>query len=795
MDAQAQDILTVTPTTAGGESNSGRIVGIKFRQNNNAAQTDGKAGLVLNGMRHFRVEDCDFDALDIGMDMRGNCFGTTLSKLTSVGSRVQVGIMLRGATPLTGGSVAGSGSDITMMDCWMGGRRASVWMEPNAGGYHFFTGQLKGGIEVGVQQDDYGSVTMGRGYDALATTTADVNPGATTIPVSAASSTNFFTSSSLVIGANHRVTYTGRDTPNLQLTGVGGITTFIPSGTPIYLRGAVSVVDFYGTSWEGSSHRHAIRAYNQLDGLTLDGCSINSNGSNRIMQIIKGTDCQLSVISFRRLGVRGTFTGTVPLDLQNLAGSWDIQEDQPNVYQSASFNGVTMNFQTKPMTEWSGVNTRVRASFGDNTRWQGRTFRWNGSTLESHTQSDATTGWVAVGGGTEAGTPHPGNIALGSSDTADRLGSWPEFTRLSTVAPLTDAATVAGDLYIPQIFKVPEGVTDPYASEPYRIYHSTDHDPGAGGIYLLTAATINGPFTDRGLIYQDLVSGNQTEGPWVVYNELDGLFYLYYQQNGVGGEQVDLPGHQRRRGGHLVPCRRGDGARRLQLGGRGRYVAAQRLRADHARPASSGGRWTLWFGTDYGEYALWLSRDGRTWYRDGRRLHHGQYFHGDNEKRFGWNGAQGIYWKGRRLVFGSFSAFVSGSESSPLGLVCGPLAGGSAQDRWCPGDRVQRYRRRSLGGRDSDEHARVAVQRERQALRAVQVRHRRRAGGGRMSALMFDYSGARVPLGPRTYELEATPIFGETLPTWLDTPNGTTHPARPGHHPGDHPHHDGRNVG
>jgi hypothetical protein len=388
--------------TGGGAafSSQGEISGIAFCTTQGGIRSDGNAGLVLDAVQHVEIRNCYAFGNDIGFDMRNNCYGSRLTGCVAHAGENRVGLLLRGATPLTGGFVAGSGSDIVMLDNWFGGADSAIWMEPNAGGYHVIGGQLTGGWFYGSTQDANGTVVLGRGYKPLTTTSADVSAGATTIPVTASGSTIFFSSSVLQIGSN-KIAYTGRtgDINGGTITGVSGVAVDIPSGTPIYLRGAVAQVELNGVSFEGTDKRHAIRAYEIIDGLSLNDCSVNSNGANRIMSVIKGTDCKNSVIAIRRSSARGIFSAALPLDLQGLSGSWDVVEESPNVVQSVSFNGVGMNFQTQPMIERSSLGSRSRAFFGDKVRFGGRTMRWNGSNLESNTDSSAAGGWASLGGG------------------------------------------------------------------------------------------------------------------------------------------------------------------------------------------------------------------------------------------------------------------------------------------------------------------------------------------------------------------------------------------------------------
>jgi hypothetical protein len=73
----------------------------------------------------------------------------------------------------------------------------------------------------------------------------------------------------------------------------------------------------------------------------------------------------------------------------------------------------------------------------------------------------------------------------------------------------------------------------------FRVYYSTNHDAGPGGIALAEADDLTGPWTHR-LIYTDTHAGTQTETPSVVYVPEMGMWHLYYQQSGVGVNQSTL---------------------------------------------------------------------------------------------------------------------------------------------------------------------------------------------------------------------------------------------------------------
>jgi hypothetical protein len=669
------DVLQVIKLTTGGESNSGTIQNLKFQTNRGGSLGNGKACVALVGMRHFELKNIDVFANDIGIDMRENCFGSYMEKITSNVASIRVGILLRGSSPTLAGATAGSGSDITMVDCWVGGRSAAIWMEQDAGGYHVITGQLKGGHEVGVDQDQYGSIVLGRGYDARAVTTADVNPGATIIPVSATAGA-FFSSGLLAVGDNHRVSYSGRDAANLRLTGVGGITSFVPAGTPLYLRGRTSTVRLRGCSFEGTSRRHMIRAYGIMDGLTIDNVSFNAAGANRPINIIKGTDCQNSDIALIQLAVRGTFTGVVPLVLQNLAGSWDVHEEQGNAVESARFNGVSMNMQTKPLVEWSGIGSRSRAFFGERMRFGGRTVRWSGTALQSHNDSAATTDWAPV---YAADAPIPEQEKPGAPDA---LSYRPNFRlELLDDEPLAAGLDAVDErLYWFCPMRV-DTILGDQALDKYYAWESTDHDAqlgGEGGIYMRTAPHPLGPWTKRFLLFRDDTYPLEAETPEVVHVPEDPNgrpFYVYYQDSDGTRQITRMRSSANGRTGWVqepvknVMYTAVDWANnRLRAPNSFYDIHNLQEQATYFNPVHIGpNRWVAYsrVGSKFG---AWHSWDGKDWFLDPRLLGHDTRVTGSPTQSLAGSQFRPFRWKGQLYTF---TTIITATDRTPVLLALG----------------------------------------------------------------------------------------------------------------------------
>lgn len=123
----------------------------------------------------------------------------------------------------------------------------------------------------------------------------------------------------------------------------------------------------------------------------------------------------------------------------------------------------------------------------------------------------------------------PPKPPVGAADNA--LGglndptSWSAPTRLFSVG---DPGVVPTTLYWPWVM-----ATDRLANplDRFYLYYTTDHDAGAGGVYMATGPTEEGPWTHRGLVFVDLAAGStQTETASVIYDDVAGVVRMYYQQ-------------------------------------------------------------------------------------------------------------------------------------------------------------------------------------------------------------------------------------------------------------------------
>jgi hypothetical protein len=202
----------------------------------------------------------------------------------------------------------------------------------------------------------------------------------------------------------------------------------------------------------------------------------------------------------------------------------------------------------------------------------------------------------------------------------------PTFVR-QNVPLVTHTATGLPTIYWPYLVNM-TGIAG--ALGKYHLYYSTDHDAagtgtgfnGKGGIGMAYADDILGPWIvhksgGNPVVYQDTVSGDQTETPCVILSgDADYPVYIYYQQQGTGVLQSTLllksktgvlndPNNVRV--GIVI---QGDASRPGD--GQTTYTSVYRL----------GASWIalhLFGGGDYGTGGISYSRDGINWRTDPRR--------------------------------------------------------------------------------------------------------------------------------------------------------------------------------
>lgn len=153
------------------------------------------------------------------------------------------------------------------------------------------------------------------------------------------------------------------------------------------------------------------------------------------------------------------------------------------------------------------------------------------------------------------------------------------------------------------------------------LFYSTDHAAHApSGIFLFEADSIDGPWVNRGKVYRDDFSGEQTETPSVIYDPVTNKVLMFYQQanvvGSVGAQQTVL-----------ATANPSDLTTWTRVG----VVLDKELAAQdgdghcgYFRPFFYCGEllgYSLYGGTNYSNAALWRSKDGGyTWKRDGSMI-------------------------------------------------------------------------------------------------------------------------------------------------------------------------------
>lgn len=247
----------------------------------------------------------------------------------------------------------------------------------------------------------------------------------------------------------------------------------------------------------------------------------------------------------------------------------------------------------------------------------------------------------------------------------------PAFTRYAGNPVFTEAQSSSSTTYWPWVINVTGILDDPI--DTYYMWYSTDHDTGPGGIYLATAPAPVGPWTDHGLLFQDLVGGS-TELPSVMWDEAAGRFNVYYRQAPSG-----VPGQLK-----LVTT--ADGVTGWSIVGQVITAPQPDFPGDgfcgYFRPGRVGNLWFghhLMGGADYPHFGLSWSHDGTVWQTDPRPLGYEQHLTQNLTvagvpRRIEWNSGQVINWRGRWLWIGMLSNFASGSNLTDRVIGCAPIS-------------------------------------------------------------------------------------------------------------------------
>lgn len=207
---------------------------------------------------------------------------------------------------------------------------------------------------------------------------------------------------------------------------------------------------------------------------------------------------------------------------------------------------------------------------------------------------------------------------------------------------------------------------------------SSDHDTANDGIYKATAATPLGPYSVVGKVYDDAVSGNQTETPSALWVPETSLYHLYYHNNSVGpGDQSTILATSPdlttfTRVGVIDPnwtsIMPGDGHN------------------GYLRPFRIGAGWygyAGWGGGSRNTTAFWRSHDGITWYSAPTLVAHASLWlaHLSSytyDLQVDWELSAVLAWRGRPWVIAparTRDAVIAGTlGGSGMRLLAAPLA-------------------------------------------------------------------------------------------------------------------------
>jgi hypothetical protein len=231
-------------------------------------------------------------------------------------------------------------------------------------------------------------------------------------------------------------------------------------------------------------------------------------------------------------------------------------------------------------------------------------------------------------------------------------------------------------LYWPYIVDVSAtGIANPLAK--YYMYYSTDHADSYGytpAIWMATSDSPYGPWTGRGQIYRDTVTGDHTETACVIWNDDEGLFFMYYRQGGnpagVHGQGATYLATSPNgytdwtRVGLMVNCQTSNSFPGDSYSG---YFRPFRIGRQWYGYHLSGGGGTPHFGLSY-------SGDGRTWMMDPKPLVYGADQFSDG-RRIEWNSGDPVWWRGKLYWIGMCSNFTAGSTPKDARLAIAPLSG------------------------------------------------------------------------------------------------------------------------
>jgi hypothetical protein len=246
---------------------------------------------------------------------------------------------------------------------------------------------------------------------------------------------------------------------------------------------------------------------------------------------------------------------------------------------------------------------------------------------------------------------------------------YPVVTRRPDLVVGTKAQVGLSSIYVPWIVKVPDAVAAAYPQYgKWRIYTSTDHDTGAGGI-AIGISTADDPLdTSKWTWLRNAGSakmfvqgsGDQVETPCVVFNPATNLWHMYYQaQSGSGSSVLQMT--------RLATSV--DGVTNWTVVGNvldnpSNTIAGYNHRG-YARVYYIDGTWCAWHlqgnGTAVSAYGWSFSMDGINWVTDRRRVGAALQMT-DGVLRLGISSL--FHWRGDVWALISATDYVSGSTAA-----------------------------------------------------------------------------------------------------------------------------------
>ncbi|MNW45736.1 hypothetical protein D3C74_230080 [compost metagenome] len=240
-------------------------------------------GLFLDGLRFFSVRGVTARKFDVGFDLLNNCYGTEFYKCKTLFGSTNVGIRLRGQQP---DGTWGSGSDITLANCWFHGNLAGYWIEKDGGGYHFIRGQVSAGHNLAADTDIAGAIVMGANYED-------------------------------------------------------------PTNAAFY--GDAGNVSVYGVDVEGFKRCYAIRSFGRINFMSFGSSYLATSATNVAMGVIKATGAENGTALFAGSTIKGTYSQDLASIAGNGSAFYFQEENtllQATVKSVSVTPGATMGSQS-----------------------------------------------------------------------------------------------------------------------------------------------------------------------------------------------------------------------------------------------------------------------------------------------------------------------------------------------------------------------------------------------------------------------------------------------------------------